>query len=106
MSALNVHGLPTARHLYEECDVRNRVKFCRAGDVRCTTDLPQQPDGRLGLLGQFVPRPDSCTAANEARVAIVYSITSLARASSDDGTSMPSVLAVLRLIASSYFVGD
>src|SRR5262249_40078788 len=34
-----------------------------------------------------------------------YSITSSARASSVGGTSMPSALAVLRLITSSYFVG-
>jgi hemolysin III len=34
-----------------------------------------------------------------------HSITSWARASSDDGTSKPSVLAVLRLITSSYLVG-
>src|SRR5438876_11219176 len=34
-----------------------------------------------------------------------YSITSLARARSDGGTSRPSALAVLRLITSSYLVG-
>src|SRR5262245_35757580 len=34
-----------------------------------------------------------------------YSITSLARASTDTGTSMPSDFAVLRLISSSYLVG-
>src|SRR5262245_14446497 len=34
-----------------------------------------------------------------------HSITSSARASSDGGTSRPSTLAVLTLIASSYFVG-
>src|SRR4029450_11997503 len=34
-----------------------------------------------------------------------HSITSSARASSDGGTSRPSVLAVLRLMASSYLVG-
>src|ERR1700746_2787962 len=34
-----------------------------------------------------------------------HSITSSARARSDDGTSKPSVLAVLRLITSSYLVG-
>src|SRR3984893_3193517 len=37
--------------------------------------------------------------------AALHSITSSARASSDDGTSKPSVLAVLRLITSSYLVG-
>ena len=39
------------------------------------------------------------------RGAMIYSITSSARASSVDGTSMPSALAVLRLIAISYLVG-
>src|SRR3954470_23953941 len=34
-----------------------------------------------------------------------YSITSSARASSVDGTVMPSALAVLRLITNSYLVG-
>src|SRR5262245_4114279 len=34
-----------------------------------------------------------------------YSITSSARASSEGGTVMPSALAVLRLITSSYLVG-
>jgi hypothetical protein len=44
--------------------------------------------------------PDSCTAAKQH-----YSITSSAMASSVGGTSMPSALAVLRLIVSWYFVG-
>jgi hypothetical protein len=37
---------------------------------------------------------------------MIYSITSSARASSCAGTSMPSALAVLRLIAKLYFVGN
>ena len=37
-------------------------------------------------------------------VAMIYSITSSARASNIGGTVMPSALAVLRLITSSYFV--
>ena len=40
-----------------------------------------------------------------ARVAMYYSITSSARASSIGGTSRPSAFAVLRLITSSYLVG-
>src|SRR5258705_1782124 len=38
-------------------------------------------------------------------IAPAHSITSSARASSVGGTSMPSALAALRLITSSYFVG-
>jgi hypothetical protein len=41
-----------------------------------------------------------------ARVAIIHSITSSARASSVGGTSRPIDLAVLRLTTSSYFVGN
>src|SRR5215475_7335439 len=44
-----------------------------------------------------VPRTDSCTAANLH----LYSITSLARSNSDVGSSIPSVLALLRLTMSS-----
>src|SRR6202023_3668877 len=47
-----------------------------------------------------VPIGDICSTAN-----CDYSITSSARASSIGGTSMPSALAVLRLITSSYLVG-
>src|SRR5262245_48167781 len=39
------------------------------------------------------PLPDSCSAADRS-----YSITSLARASTEVGTSRPSVLAALRLV--------
>ncbi len=48
-----------------------------------------------------MPFPDSCTAAKQHP----YSITSLASASSLSGRSSPSVLAVLRLITSSYLMG-
>src|SRR5215217_3870027 len=46
------------------------------------------------------PRPE-----NQDELAAPHSITSSARASTLGGTSRPSALAVLRLIASSYFVG-
>jgi len=47
-----------------------------------------------------------CRLRANNRHTAIHSITSLARASSDGGIMMPSVLAVLRLITSSYFVGD
>ena len=40
-----------------------------------------------------VPQPDSCTAANTS---LVYSITSLARASSDGGISRPSAATTIK----------
>jgi hypothetical protein len=46
----------------------------------------------LGLLQQYLPQPDSCSAAK-----IPHSITSLARTSSIGGTLRPSALAVALL---------
>src|SRR5262249_10261201 len=50
-------------------------------------------------------RPCSRPADERDELAPPHSITSSARASSVGGTSRPSVLAVLRLITSSYLVG-
>src|SRR5262249_19844877 len=55
-------------------------------------------------LGAGWPRPRGAEQRDELASAN-HSITSSARASSLSGTSRPSVLAVLRLITSSYFVG-
>ena len=59
-----------------------------------------------GLLSARRERP-RCSRAAEQRdeLAPLHSITSSARASRVGGTSRPSDLAVLRLIASSYLVG-
>src|SRR5262249_5478347 len=51
------------------------------------------------------PRDRRATEQCDALAPPHHSITSSARTSSVGGTSMPSALAVLRLIASSYFVG-
>jgi hypothetical protein len=48
----------------------------------------------------FVPIADSCTAAKS------HSITSSARASSEDGTVSAGAFAVLRLIGNSYLLGE
>jgi hypothetical protein len=65
----------------------------RAQDGNCPS-LSSTDDSRLrGAL----PVPDSCTAANN----VVYSITSSARASGAGGTSIPSALAVCRLMRNS-----
>jgi hypothetical protein len=55
------------------------------------------------LLQQYLPKPDSCTAANDVQG--VYSITLSARTSSDSGTVMPSAFAVFMLTDNSIRVG-
>ncbi len=77
--ALRVSG----RGAPQEADYRHR----RLLRPRC-----HRPRGRAAKQRDELPPPD-------------HSITSSARASSVDGTSMPSVLAVLRLMTSSYLVG-
>src|SRR5262245_46101881 len=57
--------------------------------------------GNFGLLQQYLPQADVSNRSNAAP----HSITSSARASTDAGTSMPNVFAILRLITSSYLVG-
>ena len=60
----------------------------------------------LGLLRARRERPRRRRAAEQRdELAAAHSITSSARASSEEGTSRPSALAVLRLMTSSYFVG-
>jgi len=73
-----------------------------SADVCDTTASPPEADmtGSPSDVAE-VPHPDSCTAANSA----CYSITSSARASSVGGISMPSDLAVFRLIVNSNLVG-
>src|SRR3954451_4540667 len=58
------------------------------------------PSGRYSLLGPDFHRLDRTSFAWRT-----HSITSSARASSVGGTSRPRALAVLRLMASSNFVG-
>src|SRR4249919_211018 len=58
------------------------------------------PSGRYSLLGPDFHRLDRASFAWRT-----HSITSSARASRVGGTSRPSTLAVLRLIASSYLIG-
>src|SRR5215813_2817215 len=57
------------------------------------------------LLRPRRERPRSRAAEQRDELAPLHSMTWVARASTDGGTSRPSALAVLRLIASSYFVG-
>src|SRR5262249_4204514 len=57
-------------------------------------------------LGQARERPCRRAAEQRDELAPLHSITSSARASSDGGTSRPSVLAVCRLMTSSNLVGS
>src|SRR5215510_10089072 len=75
-------------------DPRNHIRSAGSGTTASPlkADMPDSPrDVAEG------PTADSCSAANR----LAYSITSSARASSVGGTSMPSVLAVCRLIRNS-----
>src|SRR5262245_11727720 len=67
------------------CSAKGHVRFTPKSDIKC--------DIRNVRLG---PKAD---------IAEIYSITSLACASTDGGRVRPSALAVFRLITSSNFVG-
>src|SRR5262249_18354498 len=71
-----------------EVDVEGRV-----GDNVCFTSQSEHSLPRL-----------ACPLCAKSRHSAIHSITSSARASSDDGTSRPSAFAVLRLKTSSYLV--
>src|SRR5215831_16601644 len=71
-------------------------------DISAISALPPKADiAERECHVRFVPKADSCTAANS----IAISITSSARESSEGGTVRPSALAVFRLMTSSYLVG-
>src|SRR5262245_5518331 len=71
---------------------------------RSAAEEPNHRDRRL--LCACGERPRHGGAAEQRyELAAPHSITSSARASSDDGTSRPSALAVLRFTTSSYLVG-
>src|SRR6516225_2193332 len=63
------------------------------------------PPRRRRLLRARYQRPCRRTASNRDELPPLHSITSSARASSEGGTVRPRAFAVLRFIASSYFVG-
>src|SRR5262249_5261260 len=72
----------------------------RASAAQDCTNTPHA----LALLRPRRERPRCRTAEQRDELASPHSITSSARASSIGGSSRPSVLAVLRLITSSYLV--
>jgi hypothetical protein len=77
-------------------DIRERLSRCAA----------EKSDHRhpLGLLGAHRERPRGCPAAkkHDESAATAHSITLSARNRNDSGIVRPSVLAVLRLMTSSY----
>jgi hypothetical protein len=78
---------------------QNPIPQLLYGDF-CNTIPPKADTDRYGGHVRLVHKP---TYAVQQRTG--YSITSSARASTDEGISKPSALAVLRLITSSYLVG-
>src|SRR5262249_47406376 len=81
-----------------------RGGHARGGIGRPNAD--EADDRHRWLLRARRERPRRRRAANERdELAALHSITSSARASRVGGTSMPSVLAVFKLMTSSYLVG-
>src|SRR5262249_20460974 len=86
----------------QECrNVALRARIVPVAAALNHCDVPHP----LGLLRTRRERPRNCAAHQRDELAPFHSITSSARTSNDDGTSMPSCLAVLALITSSYLVG-
>jgi hypothetical protein len=92
--------LLSSRHLTWRTLVR--IKTSRQDDAPEPSSLPPIAD-ELVQRGERQSLPDE-SRCRKVRARNVYSITSSAPASSDGGTARPSALAILRLIASSYFV--
>src|SRR5215472_16896376 len=87
--------------LMESCVARLTFRII-GGIIHEHADAPHP----LFLLREHRQRPRRRRAAEQRdKRAPLHSITSSARAITDDGISSPSALAVLRLITSSYFVG-
>src|SRR5262249_23652093 len=83
-------------HALHECSAK-------CGNVYCCE--PADAPDLSGLLRARRERPRRRAAEQRDELATFHSITSSARCCSCNGTSMPSALAVLRLITNSYFVG-
>ena len=94
------------------------VRFVSEGDicsakrhVRFTPNSDRESGFSQEAMSALPPTADMCSAQADvclvpkADISNFYSITSSACASSAGGTAMPSALAVLRLITSSYLVG-
>jgi hypothetical protein len=75
----------------------------RIGAVRNISALPPRADVGADIVEPPVSAISGCEQSQHRGV---YSITSSARASSAEGTSMPSALAVGKLITSSNLVGS
>src|SRR5262245_2144720 len=80
------------------------VAHCRVCLPKVLSHFPFKSTPHIALRPRG-ERPRGRAAEQRDERAAPHSITSSARASSGGGTSRPSVLAVLRLISSSYLVG-
>jgi len=100
----NIEGLqPRRQHSGFVEAFAERGHKTRRGIGRAASD---ESDHRHRLLRARRDRPSRSRAAEQRdEVASFHSITSSARASSVGGTSRPSALAVLRLMANSNLVG-
>src|SRR5262245_8085523 len=97
----DVLSVDVASLLQARTKCSQEMGICLSGSA---ADVSDRLDGLLGLR-PCRDRPCDRAAEQRDELAPLHSITSSARASTVDGTSRPSVLAVLRLMINSYFVG-
>ena len=89
----------------QSCCVKPATQDLICGSASARPGDNADPRHPRGLLRPRCEGPSRRTAKPCDELAPPHSITSSARASSESGTARPSALAVLRLIASSIFVG-
>src|SRR5262245_7233904 len=82
--------------------LRSRAKYSRS---RRASQQKRAAHVRSGSKAALAPCRLQCPVCPKADNQARYSMTSSARASNDGGTSMPSALAVFKLITNSYLVG-
>ena len=99
----DIAAVGPARLRQRLCERQEAGLSCRI--VRSHVHEHADPPHPPALLRARRERPSGCAAESQEELAALHSITSSARASSVDGTSRPSVLAVFKLMTSSYLVG-
>ena len=103
-----MHSVPVPINIrcYSNSDIivrRSEVTLRAIFDSLAGVGLPAH--FRFAPKADISPYEKLVATGQEATISPHYSITSSARASSDDGRVRPSALAVFRLIANSYVVG-
>src|ERR1700704_2208752 len=99
---VTTYGPPRLLHPLQECCETRLTLGVLSGEVQKHADAPHLV-ALLRACGQWPCR--GCAAEHLDELPAPHSITSSARASSVGGTSMPSAVAVIRLITRSYLVG-